>query len=176
MNAGKTVLAGIAVASLYTIGRPMVYREAPWSPPTMVLNSAAAFQTQARASGAREYPTVNVGDTITIQFTTSNADTACFKALGGSRLVVRKCSAGGFHVYMRGYVRKIAISADSVSYATGPQLATMATACDSAMTLMGIRGDVTLDPSTLPSPACDVYRARIQATLDSIKAATKPPD
>ncbi len=139
----RPAIFAVAAVALGTVLEPVVFAgSASWTP-----TRPTAFAVSVRA---REYPTVRVGDTITIQFTTSNAEATCFKTLGGSRLVVRSCAAGGFHVYLRTYINKVAVSADTVTFANrymGP----ITNACDSTLVALAFRGDTSRGPVA----ACD---------------------
>jgi hypothetical protein len=146
----KTLLASLAIVGLATVLRPALFvGSASWAP-------AVSLPLVTPARHAVEFPTVNVGDTITVSFSTSTLETACYKTLGQNRIVVKACPAGGFHVWMYGFVKRVAVSADSVTYATPARLSTLATSCDSAKVRTGVRGDSTADSATVAALGCPV--------------------
>lgn len=118
-----------------------------------LLMAASAPKVAVRV---HEYPNVHIGDTVQIAYSVATADSACYKALGGSRFVIKQCTNGGVRVYMRGYVKSKAIAADSIVFVPiiPLRLTATSTRCDSAYVLGWIRADTTVDSVGLAQYGC----------------------
>jgi hypothetical protein len=175
----KLALAVITAFSAVAVGtalEPAVFvGSAAWRPsrPSVPVNR---HTPTSMPLGGTQFLTVQPGDTIAMT-TSIGAESACFKAIGSSRIVALACGGPrGFHVFLRAYHGKVAPAnatlGDTLALSLPVPLATLTNACDTALALAGGAYDSTVASRpaqcNAPPPTTSVASITLNSNPDGV--------